>query len=184
MLCRSCLRAGAISTITATATRITYRALWPSTSGQGPTGISSAHSMNSIASPRRLSLLLQHSKLPFSSLKRQQPLSRQLNYSSTAALASSPPVNTSGTIPPQALEKPPSLDAAESQIWDRLTAAFAPAELVVRDVSGGCGSMYLIEIAAERFHGMGVLAQQRAVNAVLKDLMGGWHGVQLKTRVP
>ncbi|KAK6840957.1 hypothetical protein PG987_001817 [Apiospora arundinis] len=42
-----------------------------------------------------------------------------------------------------ALEKPDSLDEAESSIWDKLTAEFAPIALQVMDVSGGCGSMSL-----------------------------------------
>lgn len=69
-------------------------------------------------------------------------------------------------------------------IWDRLVAEFAPAELVVQDISGGCGSMYGIEISSDRFRGLGVLKQQRMVNSALADLMKGWHGVQLRTRAP
>lgn len=91
-----------------------------------------------------------------------------------------PPPTTSPTKP----EKPDFLDAAESQIWDRLVDEFDPAELLVQDVSGGCGSMYGIEISSEKFRGANLLKQQRMVNAVLGDLMKGWHGVQLKTRVP
>ncbi|KAK1763489.1 bola protein [Phialemonium atrogriseum] len=82
------------------------------------------------------------------------------------------------------LEKPDFLDDAESVIWDRLVAEFAPTELLVQDISGGCGSMYGIEISSERFRGANMLKQQRMVNSVLADLMKGWHGVQLKTRVP
>jgi stress-induced morphogen len=44
--------------------------------------------------------------------------------------------------------------------------------------------MYGIEIASEKFRGINMLKQQRLVNAELADLMEGWHGVQLKTRVP
>ena len=54
----------------------------------------------------------------------------------------------------------------------------------MRDVSGGCGSMYAIEVASERFRGMGMLAQQKMVNKLLEKEIVGWHGVQLKTRVP
>lgn len=54
----------------------------------------------------------------------------------------------------------------------------------MRDISGGCGSMYGIEISSDKFRGANMLKQQRMVNAVLGDLMKGWHGVQLKTRVP
>lgn len=81
-------------------------------------------------------------------------------------------------------EKPDYLDAAESEIWDRLTAEFSPTELTVQDISGGCGSMYGIEIASEKFRGTNMLKQQRMVNAVLGDQMKSWHGVQLRTKVP
>ncbi|CAK7272971.1 hypothetical protein SEPCBS119000_005405 [Sporothrix epigloea] len=100
-------------------------------------------------------------------------------YSATAAAPAAP----SSTTPPP-IPKPDFLDDAESHIWDLLVAAFEPHELSVRDVSGGCGSMYGIEISSERFRGANTLKQQRMVNAALGDLIKGWHGVQLKTRVP
>jgi stress-induced morphogen len=55
---------------------------------------------------------------------------------------------------------------------------------VVQDISGGCGSMYGIEVTSEKFRGLNMLKQQRLVNATLGDLVKQWHGVQLKTRVP
>ncbi|KAI0846332.1 bola-like protein [Daldinia vernicosa] len=98
--------------------------------------------------------------------------------SAAASSASTPP--TESRLP----EKPDYLDDAESAIWDKLTAEFAPTELMVQDISGGCGSMYGIEIASEKFRGVNMLKQQRMVNAVLGDQMKGWHGVQLRTKVP
>ncbi len=100
----------------------------------------------------------------------------------SAASASAPVRSTSSPAP--SLEKPGFLDEAESRIWDILASEFTPVELSVRDISGGCGSMYGIEISSERFRGATMLKQQRMVNAALGDLMKGWHGVQLKTRVP
>ncbi|KAK3368643.1 bola protein [Podospora didyma] len=82
------------------------------------------------------------------------------------------------------LEKPKALTDGESQVWDRLMAEFAPTQLVVQDISGGCGSMYGIEVSSEKFRGLNMLKQQRLVNTSLADLMKEWHGVQLKTRVP
>jgi stress-induced morphogen len=55
---------------------------------------------------------------------------------------------------------------------------------MVQDISGGCGSMYGIEISSEKFRGANMLKQQRMVNSVLGDEMKAWHGVQLRTRVP
>lgn len=104
-------------------------------------------------------------------------------YSSTASNGAS----TSETVSEPTsgvLEKPDFLDDAESTIWGRLVEEFNPVELVVQDISGGCGSMYGIEISSDKFRGANMLKQQRMVNAVLGDLMKDWHGVQLKTRVP
>ncbi|WYZ40985.1 hypothetical protein EsH8_IV_001326 [Colletotrichum jinshuiense] len=81
-------------------------------------------------------------------------------------------------------EKPDHLDAAESTIWDKLVTEFTPSELIVQDVSGGCGSMYAIDITSAKFKGANMLKQQRMVNAVLGDMMKQWHGVQLRTKAP
>jgi BolA-like protein 3 len=86
--------------------------------------------------------------------------------------------------PPTPLEPPADLDAKERAVFEQLVTSLQPAELVVRDVSGGCGSMYAIEVSSERFRGLGMLAQQRLVNKVLQSEIGGWHGVQIRTKVP
>ncbi|KAI0128297.1 bola-like protein [Xylariales sp. AK1849] len=99
-------------------------------------------------------------------------------YTSSGAPAASSPE------PSKTPEKPDYLDDAESAIWDKLTAELSPTELMVQDVSGGCGSMYGIEIASEKFRGVNMLKQQRMVNTVLGDQMKAWHGVQLRTKVP
>ncbi|TGZ83390.1 hypothetical protein EX30DRAFT_339572 [Ascodesmis nigricans] len=52
----------------------------------------------------------------------------------------------------------------------------------VQDVSGGCGSMYAIEIASSRFRGLTMMKQHRLVNEVLAEEIRGWHGVQLRTK--
>jgi BolA-like protein 3 len=84
----------------------------------------------------------------------------------------------------EALERPKFETEAEAAVWDRLAAELAPTELWVQDISGGCGSMYGIEIASEKFRGLNMLKQQRLVNAALGDMVKAWHGVQIKTRVP
>lgn len=118
----------------------------------------------------------------------QQPIARSASYHTSNSLSRPAETPTaepeSSTTPTPKVEKPDFLDAAESEIWDRLVKEFDPMELLVQDISGGCGSMYGIEISSEKFRGANMLKQQRMVNAVLGDLMKGWHGVQLKTRVP
>ncbi|KAI1419810.1 bola-like protein [Xylaria sp. FL1777] len=111
---------------------------------------------------------------------RETPSIHALRYSTGADTA------PDATNPPNAAlpEKPDYLDDAESAIWDKLMAKFSPTELMVQDISGGCGSMYGIEIASEKFRGVSMLKQQRMVNAVLGDEMKSWHGIQLRTKTP
>ncbi|KAI6087478.1 bola-like protein [Hypoxylon rubiginosum] len=113
---------------------------------------------------------------PRASHIRSRPFSASATASDSAAAASS--------ATPALPEKPDYLDDAESAIWDKLTAEFSPTELMVQDISGGCGSMYGIEITSEKFRGVNMLKQQRMVNAALGDQMKDWHGVQLRTKVP
>lgn len=113
---------------------------------------------------------------------------RALQYSTTSSSTTENTANSTAKSPDTsattAPEKPDYLNDAESAIWDKLTAEFSPTQLLVQDISGGCGSMYGIEITSEKFRGVGMLKQQRMVNAVLGDEMKSWHGVQLRTRIP
>lgn len=54
----------------------------------------------------------------------------------------------------------------------------------VQDISGGCGSMYGLDIVSERFKGLTVIKQHRLVNSILGEEIKKWHGVQLKTKAP
>ncbi|CAD0087500.1 unnamed protein product [Aureobasidium vineae] len=105
-----------------------------------------------------------------------------------------------------AVEAPDYLDEKELHIFQKLAAELSPTKLEVRaakkqkaersngktdtddiqvqDVSGGCGSMYALDIVSAKFKGLSVIKQHRLVNAVLKDEIKGWHGVQLKTKAP
>lgn len=76
------------------------------------------------------------------------------------------------------------MSPAESSIAAILASKLNPTELLVQDISGGCGSMYAIDITSPAFRGLNILKQQRLVNAALGDLVKEWHGVQIRTRVP
>ncbi|KAF7863037.1 hypothetical protein EAF04_007120 [Stromatinia cepivora] len=82
------------------------------------------------------------------------------------------------------LQAPDHLDEAEKKIWNKLSHELQPTKLQVQDISGGCGSMYGIEVVSEKFRGLNMLKQQRLVNKVLGEEIKGWHGVQLRTSVP
>ncbi|KAL7920164.1 bola protein [Trichoderma austrokoningii] len=76
------------------------------------------------------------------------------------------------------------MTAAESSIAAILASKLNPTALLVQDISGGCGSMYAIDITSSAFKGLNMLKQQRLVNAALGNLVKEWHGVQIRTRVP
>ena len=52
----------------------------------------------------------------------------------------------------------------------------------VQDISGGCGSMYGLDIVSPKFKGMSIIQQHKLVNGLLKEELKSWHGVQLKTK--
>jgi stress-induced morphogen len=79
---------------------------------------------------------------------------------------------------------PEYLDAAERKIFDTLKEYFKPSKLEVQDVSGGCGSMYALDIVSEQFKGLTTIKQHRLVNQVLGEDIKKWHGVQMKTKAP
>ena len=168
MLCRKCIREAASRQLS-TLRMLSGRAYTTSASRPAvpPTSFAEARSARSLQ-PRSLSSLLQ--PVPWCSPR---------PYSTATSTEVSP-----ATEPPNAIEKPDFLDDAESKIWDILVAEFDPKELIVRDVSGGCGSMYRIEISSDRFRRLKTLQQHRLVYGVLADLIESWHGAQLKTCVP
>lgn len=76
----------------------------------------------------------------------------------------------------------PGLDEYELQLFGILNKSLDPAVLDVRDVSGGCGSMFAINVVSEKFNGLSLIKQQRLVNEILKDEISKWHGLQLRTK--
>ncbi|KAK1833665.1 bola protein [Podospora conica] len=120
---------------------------------------------------------------PLSSIAALLP--RPTSHLPQTAVTSPRSFSASATAPaPAPLVKPADLTEGESQVWDKVVAELAPVELQVQDVSGGCGSMYAIDVSSEQFRGLNMLKQQRLVNTVLADMVKQWHGVQLRTRVP
>ncbi|KAI7861453.1 bola protein [Spinellus fusiger] len=69
----------------------------------------------------------------------------------------------------------------EKLLYSKLMASLSPHKLRVSDVSGGCGSMYAIDIASKAFEGVSMVKQHRMVNKVLAEDIKGMHGLQLKT---
>ncbi|UKZ63914.1 uncharacterized protein TrAtP1_005135 [Trichoderma atroviride] len=121
--------------------------------------------------------------------KASQLTIRSISSTPTRQFSSSP-LSSSQQQPQQNAE--PQTDAdldtgmtpAESSIAAILASKLNPTALLVQDISGGCGSMYAIDITSSAFKGLNMLKQQRLVNGALGDLVKEWHGVQIRTRVP
>ncbi|TFK43255.1 bola protein [Crucibulum laeve] len=75
----------------------------------------------------------------------------------------------------------PETSEGEQTIHAKLTAKFAPSQLQVQDISGGCGSFYAIVIASEAFKGLSIVKQHKLVTETLKQEISGIHGLQIKT---
>ncbi|KAF8897222.1 bola protein [Infundibulicybe gibba] len=84
----------------------------------------------------------------------------------------------------QSTPAPPSdLTEGEQVIHAKLADRFAPSQLQVQDVSGGCGSFYAITIASQAFKGLPIVKQHKLVTETLKKDIEGIHGLQIKTIV-
>ncbi|KZM21294.1 uncharacterized protein EKO05_0011525 [Ascochyta rabiei] len=81
-------------------------------------------------------------------------------------------------------QPPDFLNEAELHVFNKIKGELEPTKLEVQDISGGCGSMYAIEIESPKFKGLTVIKQHKLVNQVLKEEIAQWHGVQLRTRAP
>ncbi|TQS34739.1 hypothetical protein Golomagni_04867 [Golovinomyces magnicellulatus] len=81
-----------------------------------------------------------------------------------------------GSNDPITLTPPDHLNATEKKIYQLLLRELNPSFLHVQDISGGCGSMYEIEIISERFIGLNMVKQQKMVYASLDELVKQWHG--------
>jgi stress-induced morphogen len=69
----------------------------------------------------------------------------------------------------------------EGRVWTRRVVL---TRLQVQDVSGGCGSMYAINVTSEKFRGLSMIKQHRLVNEILGEEIKKWHGLQLRTKIP
>lgn len=75
-----------------------------------------------------------------------------------------------------------SFTPEEKLVYEKLTKQLKPQQIEVRDISGGCGSMFAIDITSEKFKGLSMVKQHKLVNKVLQHDIKRWHGLQLRTR--
>jgi len=72
----------------------------------------------------------------------------------------------------------------EQRIANLLKSKLQVDEIVVRDISGGCGSMYEIFVVSQDFKDKRTVQQHRLVNEILKDEVKQMHGLRIHTKVP
>jgi len=68
----------------------------------------------------------------------------------------------------------------KSVIEDKLNKNLKIESLEVTDISGSCGTSYLIKIKSSDLKGKPVINQHRRINEILKDEMKELHALQLK----
>lgn len=73
---------------------------------------------------------------------------------------------------------------AELAMQKSLTTQLEATHVNVVDVSGGCGSMFNVEVVSPQFEGVTRVKQHRMVNEVLKDEIKGMHGLTIRTMTP
>ncbi|KAJ1903636.1 hypothetical protein LPJ81_002952 [Coemansia sp. IMI 209127] len=74
--------------------------------------------------------------------------------------------------------------AGEQQLYDKLASELRPTRLAVTDSSGGCGSMYVVEIEAEQFRELSRVKQTKLVTSLLKQEIQAMHGIRVLCSIP
>ncbi|OSX80180.1 hypothetical protein BU14_0057s0001 [Porphyra umbilicalis] len=65
-----------------------------------------------------------------------------------------------------------------------LTSALAPTQVEVKDVSGGCGTSFKLNVVSTAFEGQRLLARQRLVYDALATVMPSIHAVIMTCKTP
>lgn len=73
---------------------------------------------------------------------------------------------------------------AETEIEQKILKDLPAKEAEVKDTSGGCGTMYNINVVSDAFKGLSIVKQHQLVAKVLKDDIPRWHGFVLNTSAP
>merc|ERR1711977_335751 len=100
-----------------------------------------------------------------SSALRRQPVVQTVRYVSSAGRGLT---STKGT-------------AQEEHIREKLEGELDTEFAQVKDISGGCGSMFEIYVASDDFKGLTLVKQHKLVKGLLADEIAEMHGVTLKT---
>ncbi|XP_049296201.1 bolA-like protein 3 isoform X2 [Anopheles funestus] len=73
---------------------------------------------------------------------------------------------------------------SEANLRKALEAKFPQAKnIVVSDISGGCGSMYEIFVESKEFKGLSTVKQHRLITETLKSEIKDMHGLRIHTSI-
>ncbi|GBF87857.1 hypothetical protein Rsub_00569 [Raphidocelis subcapitata] len=98
-------------------------------------------------------------------------------------LAGARPLTTSSS--PAAAAEVTAASETERAIGAKIAGGLPGAKSVrVEDTSGGCGTMYAIEVVAADFEGQSKIKQHQLVAKLIADDVKQWHGFQLVTKLP
>ncbi|EFA84047.1 bolA family protein [Heterostelium album PN500] len=67
------------------------------------------------------------------------------------------------------------------QLENTLKSGFPDSNIIVEDVSGGCGAKFSIVIGSDKFEGVSLLERHRMANDVIGELMKDIHAINFKT---
>ncbi|XP_053665157.1 bolA-like protein 3 [Anopheles marshallii] len=73
---------------------------------------------------------------------------------------------------------------SEANLRKTLETKFPQAKnIVVTDISGGCGSMYEIFVESKEFKGLSTVKQHRLITETLKSEIKDMHGLRIHTSI-
>ncbi|KAG0307816.1 hypothetical protein BGZ97_000278 [Linnemannia gamsii] len=116
------------------------------------------------------------------SLRSLMPMARMAARTSTTAPRTASMIQLRFNSTVVSSTPPASLNEGEKHLYSKLFEKFQPTKLVVEDISGGCGSMYQVEVVSSAFKDLNMVKQHRLVNETLKEEIKGMHGIRLTTK--
>eukprot|EP01025_Chloroclados_australasicus_P065149 TRINITY_DN8833_c0_g3_i1.p2 TRINITY_DN8833_c0_g3~~TRINITY_DN8833_c0_g3_i1.p2 ORF type:complete len:114 (-),score=10.65 TRINITY_DN8833_c0_g3_i1:670-1011(-) len=73
----------------------------------------------------------------------------------------------------------------ELEVEQKLRQNLDIIDIKAKDISGGCGTMFSIQVEANDFKGKNTVQQHAMIYKVFKkELADQWHGVELSTKAP
>jgi stress-induced morphogen len=71
----------------------------------------------------------------------------------------------------------------EKEIENFLKKELETNDVKIEDISGGCGTMFNIQVSSKKFYGKSLIEQHKMVNNLLEKEIKNMHGLILKTKI-